>query len=55
MDDELEYASYPAMSEEQPVLGLEPSSALSPDPLPVMAEVHPVHAGQRALHCGHRG
>ena len=61
----MEYTSYPAMSEEQPVLGLdmahcsgctgEPSSAPSPNPLPVMAEVHPVHTGQRAFHRGHRG
>jgi len=33
----------------------EPSSALSPDPLPVMAEIHPVHTGQRAFCHGHRG
>jgi len=50
------------MSKEQPVLGLdvarcsgctgETSSALSPDPLPVMAKVCLVHTGQRAFHCG---
>jgi len=53
------------MLEEQPVRGLnvancsgctgEPSSASSPVPLPVMAEIHLVCAGQCALHCGHRG
>jgi len=47
------------MSEEQPVLGLdvarclgctgEASSASSPVPLPVMAEIHPVRTGQRAF------
>jgi len=53
------------VTREQPILGLdvancsgctgEPSSAPSPDPLPVMVEVHPVCAGQRALRCGHCG
>jgi len=52
------------MSEEQPVLGLdvvrcsgcteESSSAPSPDPLPVMAEVLPVRIGQRARRTGRR-
>jgi len=52
------------MSEEQPVLGLdvvpcsgctrESSGASSPAPLPVMAEVRPVHVGQRAFRRGHR-
>jgi len=53
------------MSEEQPVLGLdvvgcsgctgESSSVPSPDPLPVVAEVCPVHTGQRAFRHGHCG
>jgi len=53
------------MSKEQPVLGLdmghcsgctgEPSSAPSPDPLPVMAEIRLVHTGQRAFCCGRCG
>jgi len=30
----------------------ETSSVPSPDPLPVMAEVHPVCTGQRAFHRG---
>jgi len=33
----------------------ESSTAPSPEPLPVMVEVHPVHAGQRALHHGRHG
>ena len=33
----------------------EPSNASSPDPLPVMAEVHPVRTGQRAFRRGHCG
>ena len=33
----------------------EPSSAPSPDPLPVMVEVLPVHTGQRALRHGRCG
>jgi len=59
LDDELEYASYPSMSEEQPILGLdvvgcsgcsgESSSVPSPESLPVMAEIHLVHAGQCAV------
>jgi len=52
------------MSEEQPVLGLdmawcsgctgESSSALSPAPLPVMAEVLPVRVSQRARRTGRK-
>jgi len=52
------------MVEEQPVVGLdivgcsgcsgESSSVSSPVPLPVMAEIHLVHTGQRAFHHGHR-
>jgi len=62
MDDEIEYTSYPSMVEEQPVMGLDvvgcsgcsgkSSSVPSPAPLPVMAEIHPVHVGQRAFCCG---
>jgi len=63
LNDELKYTSYPSISEEQPRLDLgvvrysgcsrESSSVLSPEPLPIIADIYLVCAGQHAVCRGH--